>query len=308
MNIATAVAPARMLRVALLAASIHLPIAAHAGTAGPVAPEVVYALGDIADCRSDAHREVAALIAADRARLPPGTASHLLFLGDQVYPDGSAAQFSECFDPVWGRFKGDALAVPGNHDYRTDAGAPFYAYFGAPAAPTGYFSRPLGDWRVLALNSNIDIAEGSVQLRWLKEQLAGNPHRCVLAIWHHPRFSSGAHGSNPSVEALWRTARQGGVSLVLAGHDHHYERFVPLDASGRPDDSGTRSFVVGTGGAGLYPVNPIRPTISAARIAQRHGVLRLELAADRYRWRFLALPDGAVLDAGDGVCISPPAR
>ncbi|GAA5177416.1 hypothetical protein GCM10025771_14450 [Niveibacterium umoris] len=294
-----------ILRVSLLLALAGLSAAARSAAPSANVPEVVYAVGDIADCRTNAHRDVATLIAADRAKLPADTSSHLLLLGDQVYPNGTAAEFADCFDPAWGRFKPDTLAVPGNHDYRTAAGAPFYAYFGAPAAPLGYYAQTLGNWLILGLNSNIDMGPDSAQARWMSEQLAANTRQCVIAMWHHPRYSSGAHGNNAEADALWRTAQRGRVSLVLAGHDHHYERFVPLDASGAASDRGIRSFVVGTGGAGLYPVNPSRPAISAARISQRHGVLRLTLGEGSYQWQFIGLPNAEVLDAGEGQCLAP---
>ena len=62
---------------------------------------------------------------------------------------------------------------------------------------------------------------------------------------------------------LWRQLAAGGADVALSGHDHHYERFAPLDARGRPDPvGGMRQFVVGTGGGGVY-------RIEARRTAQR---------------------------------------
>lgn len=286
----------------LFSLALILPLAAHAAKDAPV---VAYAIGDIADCERTAHRAVAELIAADRARLPKRSQARLLLLGDLVYPRGTAAEFADCFDPVWGRFKRDTLAVPGNHDYATAEGMPFYAYLGAPAAPNGYFSVDIGHWRILGLNSNIPMDKDSPQGAWLREALTRSAPRCTLAMWHHPRFSSGAHGNAPLTQPLWQALADAGAALVLSGHDHHYERIAPLDAAGAPSPRGTRSFVVGTGGASPYQVRDPAPSITEARSAGRHGYLRLELDTDRYRWRFISLPSGEVLDAGEGHCPSP---
>ena len=72
---------------------------------------------------------------------------------------------------------------------------PYYRYFGeqAGAASQGYYAVQIGAWRVIGLNSNIDVEAGSMQERWLKRELAEHTPRCTLA-WHHPRFSSGQHG------------------------------------------------------------------------------------------------------------------
>ncbi|MCX9154935.1 metallophosphoesterase [Niveibacterium sp. 24ML] len=289
---------------ALCCLALLLPLATHAASDKPA---VIYAIGDIADCNSNAHRALAELIAADRARLPKRSESRLLLLGDLVYPHGTAAEFADCFDPVWGRFRREILAVPGNHDYATANGAPFYAYIGPPAAPNGYFSVDLGRWRILGLNSNIAMDKDSAQGRWLSDTLAGNTRRCTLAMWHHPRFSSGAHGNAAGTQAIWQALADARVAVALAGHDHHYERNTPLDAAGQANPLGTRSFVVGTGGASPYRVREPAPPITEARRAGRHGYLRLELDAAQYRWRFVSLPDGEVLDAGEGHCPPAPA-
>ena len=63
-----------------------------------------------------------------------------------------------------------------------------------------------------------------------------------------------------------------GAELVLAGHDHHYERFAPQDGSGQADAAhGVREIIVGTGGAELHerraPRSPTARFATAARSA-----------------------------------------
>ena len=68
-------------------------------------------------------------------------------------------------------------------------------------------------------------------------------------MWHHPRFSSGEHGDDRTMRDIWQALYDAGADLVLAGHDHDYERFAPQDADGKADPvRGIREFVVGTGG------------------------------------------------------------
>ena len=84
----------------------------------------------------------------------------------------------------------------------------------------------------------------------LRADLASHPARCTLAVWHHPRFSSGTtYGSNVNLTSLYAALYDLGVDVLLTAHESNYERFAPLNAAGQPDDvRGVREFVVGTGG------------------------------------------------------------
>jgi hypothetical protein len=110
---------------------------------------------------------------------------------------------------------------------------------------------------------------------------------------HHPRFSSGLHGSDESLDDLWRALAAGGADVVLAGHDHHYERFAPRD--------GMRMFVVGTGGRSHYPVLRRLPG-SVAYDWRTFGVLALRLSPDRYSWRFVPERGRTYRDSGTARC------
>jgi 3',5'-cyclic AMP phosphodiesterase CpdA len=130
--------------------------------------------------------------------------------------------------------------VPGNHEYRTARSAPYYDYFGARAGPAGlgYYSFEAGSWHVVALNSSIPMHAGSPQERWLRHDLAAHRSRCTLAYWHHPSFSSGAeHGNTSEAEPVWRALYFAGADVVLAGHEHVYERFAPQTPAGQADSA-----------------------------------------------------------------------
>ncbi len=276
--------------------------------AGAVSPspdevgETLIAAGDIAQCGRSGYVGTGAEATARLIDRMPGT---VLALGDLAYPNGTERDFRECYDPTWGRFKDRTRPTPGNHEHNTPSAAPYYAYWGEQAGVPGegFYSFELGAWHIIALNSNIlDRPLESRQEQWLAADLESHPTVCALAFFHHPRFSSGGHGNDPRLDPLWRILYSHGVDVVLGGHDHDYERFAPLDPDGHRDmQRGIREFVVGTGGAALTPFLLIRP-YSEVRINGAHGVLRMTLWPDGYRWEFLSSSGVRVLDTGRGSC------
>jgi hypothetical protein len=226
----------------------------------------------------------------------------VLLLGDNQYPNGGLADFQRLFDPTWGRFKAVTRPSPGNHEYRTAGAAGYFAYFGRAAKPNGrsYYSFDLGGWHLIALDSNIARGTGSAQERWLRKDLVATAKRCILAFWHHPRFSSGAHeGDHPSVSPFWANLYDARADVVLNGHEHNYERFGLQNPSATADRQGIRQFIVGTGGVDLHRFGPARPN-SQVRLNSAHGVLELVLHPASYEWRFLS-ESSAILDRGGPV-------
>ena len=234
----------------------------------------------------------------------------VLLLGDIQYEQGGLSAFERSFDPSWGRFGARLRPAPGNHEYATPGATGYFSYFGAAAAG-GFYGFDLGDWRILSLDSNCPERRGclpdSVQGRWLRHQLADHPGKCTLAYWHHPRFSSGLHGSDATLEPFWRLLYDAGADLVLSGHDHEYERFAPQDPAGALDvERGLREFVVGTGGKDLRAFTAIRAN-SQVREHRSFGVLWLQLRDGGYDWEFVT-ENGVVLDAGSAPCHGPEAE
>ncbi|HEU5083942.1 MAG TPA: metallophosphoesterase [Acidimicrobiales bacterium] len=271
-------------------------------TTAPPEPAVLLAAGDVASCASDGDEATGALL--DEL---PGTVAAL---GDLAYDRGTRQEWADCFGPSWGRHTDRIRPVPGNHDYGTDDGAPYFEHFGAAAGSPGqgWYAYDLGSWRVIALNSVCwavgGCGPGSPQDAWLRGELARHADRpCTLAYFHHAPFSSGRlHGGEPTVRPLVEALYDGGVDVVLTGHEHHYERFGRLDPSGGLDEvRGIRHFVVGTGGNRLYALDDPHPS-SEARFADGYGLLRLELGAGEYAWRFVGVPGVAFTDAGAEPC------
>ncbi|HEX2756578.1 MAG TPA: metallophosphoesterase [Candidatus Limnocylindrales bacterium] len=261
---------------------------------------VLTGAGDIADCTLKG--------AAQTSDLLIGQAGSIFTAGDNAYEDGSAANFGDCYGPTWGRVKDRTiLTAAGNHDWNTDGAAGYLAYFGAAAAPQGvtWYSTDLGAWHVVVLDSDCARVGGcddaSPQGRWLAKDLAASEARCTLAIWHHPRFSSGEHGNDREVAPFWDQLHAAGAELVVNGHDHDYERFAPQDAAGKVErPGGLREIVIGTGGGELRAFHTLAAN-SEFRQAGTWGVLRLTLHPANYDWEFLPV-DSDLADSGSTPC------
>jgi hypothetical protein len=244
----------------------------------------------------------------------------VLGLGDLQYDDGQLVKFQQSFQPTWGRLQNLLRPVPGNHEYRVpDAGA-YFDYFNGPGTfdgpagrrDAGYYSFDVGAWHVVALNSQCSeplrrptaeaCAAGSAQVQWLRADLGAHPRACTLAFWHHPLASSGGAGVNAAMQPVWQALQDAGADVVLAGHDHAYERFAPQDARQAPDPArGLRQFVVGTGGKSLQRAVAVAPN-SELREGSAFGVLQLTLHATSYDWTFLPDAPGGFSDTGSDRC------
>jgi acid phosphatase type 7 len=273
--------------------------AAESGTAGGRRGPLVVAAGDIAT--SDTPD-------AATARLVRRTDPRLvLALGDMAYPVGSRRNYLRYYDPTWGTFKRRTRPTPGNHEYLPGTGSPhFYFRYFAHQLPDQhggrYYAYNVGTWRLYSLNCEIACGATSRQARWLRRDLATRGSgRHKLAYLHRPRYSCGSHGSSTLPTALWNRLLAARTDIVLAGHDHNYQRYPRMNADNRRTRRGIMSFVVGTGGGPLYPISGNEPTQGCARAryvqSSRHGVLRLRLGATGFRWTFVT-PGGRVPDSG----------
>jgi hypothetical protein len=220
---------------------------------------VVAAAGDIAcepgrpiSQNSCAHVAVSDAILADKA------ITTVLALGDNQYEDGTLAKYQSEYDKSWGRFKDITRPVPGNHDYRTPGAAGYYDYFGAAAGDPdkGYYSFDVGGWHFIALNSEEDTENGGAQVAWLKRDLESHQTGCTVAYFHRPRWSSGErHGDSDTVAPFFEALYDANADLILVGHEHNYERFVPLNPRRERDDArGIVQIVSGLGGKTQYPL------------------------------------------------------
>jgi acid phosphatase type 7 len=263
---------------------------------------VLVGAGDIADCATSGDEATANLL--------EDVSGTVYTLGDNAYESGAPSEFSECYDPTWGRHKDRTSPSLGNHDYYTPEASGYFDYFGPAAGDPkkGYYSYDLGEWHVVVLNSQCKHHVGgceahSPMVNWLEQDLASNPKPCTLAYWHAPLFSSGYHGNNARMKPTWEALYAADAEVVLNGHDHDYERFAPQSPRGAADDArGIRQFVVGTGGRELRPFRPAIEANSEVRNANTFGVLKLTLHPNSYEWKFVPPADATFTDSGTSEC------
>src|SRR5436190_335193 len=147
--------------------------------------------------------------------------NRVLALGDNQYEAGALSDFQNFYAPSWGRVKSKTSPVVGNHEYGTSQASGYFTYFGAAAGDPakGYYSYTLGDWRLIALNSNCSrvggCSAGSPQYTWLQKDLSAHPATCTLAYLHHPLWSSSTYAT-PAVRPLLQLLYDYGAELVLA--------------------------------------------------------------------------------------------
>jgi chitodextrinase len=252
----------------------------------------------------------------------------VLPLGDNQYYCGGYQAFLQSYDLSWGRVKGITHPVVGNHEYLTSGGtgcttanagaAGHFNYFGAAAGQPGkgYYSYDIGAWHLIALNSNCGDAGGcgssSPQGQWLEADLAVHSNLCTLAYWHIPLFSSGGRASS-NTQSFWQALYNHNADLILAGHDHIYERFAPQTPGGTLDTvRGIREFIVGSGGANHTSLATIFAN-SEVRNVDTYGVLKLTLHPTSYDWQFVPEAGQTFADSGTTQChgqtsdITPPS-
>jgi predicted phosphodiesterase len=243
------------------------------------------ALGD-SGIGSTAQYSVAARIVA----LDP---EFVLHTGDVIYPSGQTAGYDPYFFQPYQALTRRAPIYPtlGNHDYGTASGQPyldaFYLPHNNPADTERYYSFDWGNAHFTALDYN--TGPDAAQLEWLQNDLAATDKTWKIVFYHQAIYSSGPHGYESWVTAaralLAPIFEQHDVDLVINGHDHDYERTLPIN--------GVVYFVTGGGGASLYQVNP--QTFSAYAETTYHTLF---VTVEGCTLTAMAIkPDGTLFDA-----------
>lgn len=248
-------------------------------SAGPPAVRLSVA-GDVGTGEEDEWRTAAAM---DLREGDDDEYEALLLLGDNVYPDGDPALLDTAvFEPFAGVLDGgtELLAVLGNHDVDDGFGDEQAAAIGMPAL---WYGTEFGDVLILSLDSN--DPENPDQLAWLESTLAANDATWTIATLHHPPYSGGSHGSSMDVrDAFVPLFERYGVQLVLAGHDHDYQRSEVIEGV---------TYVVSGGAAKLRPANRAEFTEVAA---SRYHFVDIGVWSDHMDLRAID-QEGAVIDA-----------
>jgi hypothetical protein len=246
-------------------------------------------IGDFGDEDSATARRIAAQV---KARQPSAVAT----VGDNVYPIGSERDWQRGFDPpeLYGDLVKQVPFYPslGNHDYYAGDLRPYFRRFphldGKP-----YYAWRSGDVQFVVLDTEQRLDGASAQHAWLGAQLAASdaPYRVVYL--HRPPWSSAGVEPVPAWRGDLSTLLvRHGVQLVIAGHEHSYERTQPID--------GVTFLVAGGGGGAIYPFRAPQPGWSAMRSTRSHF---LELEQQDGRLVARAIDDAGVVF--DTVAVAP---
>ena len=263
------------------------------------APFMVVAAGDGASGEANAGK-VSDLIASLNPNL-------FLYLGD-VYERGSPAEFFNWYgnqaDGNFGRFRAITNPTVGNHEYLTDGARGYFDYWNNIPS---YYSYDASGWHFISLNSNtpiVPVGPDSAEYGWLAKDLAAHARACTIVYYHHPLFNIGPEGPTAQLSDIWKLMAQNGVSLVLNGHDHDYQRWQPLDGNGQPSPTGITEFVAGASGHGLQNIKNSDPRVaySIDTNPTAFGALLLQLNPNGVSFSFHNT-EGSVLDAGVVPCL-----
>ena len=183
----------------------------------------------------------------------------IIHTGDVAYESGTLQEFqANVFDIYADIFKNiPFFPAAGNHEYNTKDAVPFGEVFALPGT-TGekWYSYDWGFIHFVALDTEADYA---TQAAWLDQDLADSKQPWKIVYLHRPPYSSGNHGSDTSLRrVLSPIVEKHGVQLVLAGHDHDYERMKP--------QGGVSYVVTGGGGRGTYNVGESDFTAFSAEV------------------------------------------
>ncbi len=227
-----------------------------------------------------------------------------LYLGD-VYEKGGLVEFSNWYAPTnfYGKFQAITNPTVGNHEYSTAAAAGYFDYWNNVAH---YYSFNANGWHFISLDSTSQYNQTdptTAQYQWLAQDLAAHPGVCTIAYFHHPVYNVGPEGDTPRMDAIWSLLAQSGVALVLNGHDHDYQRWVPLDGAGNPSPTGVTEIVAGTGGHGIQQFirTDSRLAFGYDQNITGFGGLRLQLNATGATFAYINT-QGTVLDSGVVPC------
>ena len=274
-------------------------------------PFVIAAAGDGADGATNA-TNVTNLISSWNPNL-------FLYVGD-VYEKGSKAEFYNWYgatNTLWGRFRSITDPVIGNHEYENGVAPGYFDYWDNIQ---NYYSYDANGWHFIALNSNCGLfhncAAGQAQYQWLLNDLNTHNNVCTIAYFHHPVFNVGYEDYATSMNDIWTLMAQHGVDIVITGHDHDYQRWVPLDGTvnnsapngfGNPSPTGITEFVAGGGGHGIqtFKGTDSRMVIGYDTSPYTFGALRLQL--NQYGASFQYINhQNIVLDSGAVPCNGAP--
>lgn len=253
-------------------------------------------------CGCDAQYAVLDVI---KARAP----DLVLTTGDNAYYDGTPAEVLRNYFVPLADLMDHVPVYPclGNHDVRTGDGKPLldevYLPVNDAIGSESYYSFQRGNCLFIALDSNADLSTTTFQYEWLEEELQRTTADWVICFFHHPLYSDSSHGDDQVLQFyLAPLFEEYSVDLVLAGHDHSYQRSYPLragraiDGSMEPNfvDPGAPIYVITAGGGAI--LYDLFRSLRMASVAARHHAVIFDIEGNELRMSAVGT-DGAVFDS-----------
>ena len=257
------------------------------------------AFGDSGACSSE-QQTLAQSMAAEK------NVAMAVHVGDLAYPDGTFAEFDAAYygmnAPLMSRIP--FFATPGNHEYDTESASPYLAGIvapesGVPAAGLGrYYSFNWANAHFVSLDSNLLGTSGAAaMLAWLDADLAAVDLYWRIVFLHHTPYPTGFHVGDATCAAVQELVNpiveRHGVQLVLAGHEHAYERSYPL-AGNQPVESSERSttYVVTGGGGGA--LESVGSSVQCECSVQAFHYLRVDVDGESLTVTAIGLDGGEI--------------
>jgi hypothetical protein len=213
----------------------------------------------------------------------------VLMLGDNIYENGEVnklgkAYFTDTYAPLIESGVRFIVAL-GNHDVRAGFQDEQVRFFKMPGY---YYNVRRGPFEFFVINSNT-FANDEVQQKWLNRALEKSDADWKIVMGHHPIYSSGEHRNNAGLQkTLEPLLVKHHVPLYLAGHDHDYERFAPIQ--------GVQYIVSGGGGAYLRDF----PWVAEHSLVRRKAHHFLSFTLEQYTLKMQVIDKtGQVIDSAE---------
>ncbi len=209
----------------------------------------------------------------------------VITLGDNLYGGDAPGDYESKFEQPYKPLLDAGIsfyATLGNHDRPNER---FYKPFNMNGQQ--YYTYKKGNVRFFALDTN---TMNPRQLAWLEKELQNSGSDWRICYFHHPLYSSGAfHGSSTELRLVLEPLFvKYGVQVVLAGHDHVYERVKP--------QNGIYYFTEGASGS-LRAGNLRKTALTAAGYDQDRSFMLVEIASDELYFQTISRT-GRTVDSG----------
>lgn len=230
-------------------------------------------------------------------------AGFVVHTGDLVYPAGTYERYENLYFAYYEELmrKAPFFPCPGNHDYYETSSIPYRALHAVPDLTVRsqdqgrYYSFDWGNAHIISLDTNDSLFQAVAgtgdMLRWLDADLAASHKFWRIVVLHHSPYAEGVHSGEIEGKLIREHVspilERHAVPLVLNGHEHSYQRSLPI--------AGTTYITTGGGGA---PLHAVKPSPLVAKAVAEHHYVSVNVTDGKLKLRALRA-DGSVLDSWD---------